>query len=238
MSKTSPTLFLLVRLLVWSSIRYLVLVESFSMHRQQKSIVLTRQLAKNNNSENDMTSIQKPKQYVPDGLTLEEYQRIREKEENERLKMNFGAFGPRFAQSARPPQGDWMLMRRLWTDGSVDRPTQFSDDKGENKGSIVVAIKMIILNYSAAFALSSFLVASISGFVQLLYHTTNRSLKKVLIAKAILSVLMITPLLDRFYLDPMNRFRLWSKRRTAMVTTGAVTILLLLLRAGKTILIG
>lgn len=54
--------------------------------------------------------------YVPDGLTPEEYIQIKKKEQEKLAKMDFGAFGPRFRKSA-PPEGDWLLMRSLWTNG-------------------------------------------------------------------------------------------------------------------------
>ena len=54
--------------------------------------------------------------YVPDGLTPEEYSQIKKREQEKMAKMDFGAFGPRFRKSA-PPEGDWLLMRSLWTNG-------------------------------------------------------------------------------------------------------------------------
>ena len=56
------------------------------------------------------------RQYVPDGLTPEEYSQIKKKEREKLAKMDFGAFGPRFRRDERPG-GDWFLMRSLWTSG-------------------------------------------------------------------------------------------------------------------------
>ena len=56
------------------------------------------------------------RQYVPDGLTPEEYSQIKKKEREKIAKMDFGAFGPRFRKDVRP-RGDWFLMSSLWTTG-------------------------------------------------------------------------------------------------------------------------
>lgn len=60
--------------------------------------------------------------YVPDGLTPEEYHKIRQKEQQEHAKKDFGAWGPRFRPQAGPPTGDFMVIpTSLWTTGQVDR---------------------------------------------------------------------------------------------------------------------
>lgn len=60
--------------------------------------------------------------YIPSGLSEDEYKTIKQKEEETRRKMNFGAWGPRFKQT-EVPDGDWMVMPRLWTNGFDTRPT-------------------------------------------------------------------------------------------------------------------
>ena len=40
--------------------------------------------------------------YVPDGLTAEEYEKIKAKEKAEKEKKTFGAWGPRFRRTAAP----------------------------------------------------------------------------------------------------------------------------------------
>lgn len=56
------------------------------------------------------------KPYVPDGLTDNEYAVIKKREAEEQREKNFAAFGPRWSRQTRP-DGDWMLMRSLWTSG-------------------------------------------------------------------------------------------------------------------------
>lgn len=72
--------------------------------------------------------------YVPDGLSPEEYRKIK-KEEAARLKnKNFGRFGPRFLKSNERPQGDWFLMPSLWTGGydSNSRSNRFMSSSNNN----------------------------------------------------------------------------------------------------------
>lgn len=59
--------------------------------------------------------------YVPDGLTLAEYQQIKQKEADQLAKKNFGAFGPRWKRQSSADGTDWMLMPNLWTTGTPAR---------------------------------------------------------------------------------------------------------------------
>lgn len=54
--------------------------------------------------------------YVPDGLTPEQYAKIKKEELDKKKKMDYGAWGPRFSKSGRP-DGDWMVIPSLWTSG-------------------------------------------------------------------------------------------------------------------------
>ena len=55
-------------------------------------------------------------EYVPSGLTREEYAALRERERREASKMDYGGWGPRFLKGDRP-DGDWMVVPSLWTGG-------------------------------------------------------------------------------------------------------------------------
>ena len=179
----------------------------------------------------DDNSVEQQKPYAPDGLTLEQYQKIKLEEEDARRKMNFGAWGPRFRQSARP-DGDWMLMRRLWTDGAIDRPTQGMG--GSRQRSSLMLIQKYVYQYLPAFAMSFFLIASIHGiFVSSLHDIlaiySSESLKKVL-TRVVLPLTVLSPLLNHLYLEPINRFFLWSKRRTVTITSSTIAFTLFMLR--------
>ena len=76
------------------------------------------QSASNNGGTNKRSawSAMNSKPYVPDGLTDNEYAVIKKREAEEQREKNFAAFGPRWSRQTRP-DGDWMLMRSLWTSG-------------------------------------------------------------------------------------------------------------------------
>ncbi|KAL7471154.1 hypothetical protein ACHAXS_011456 [Conticribra weissflogii] len=57
------------------------------------------------------------KSYVPDGLTEEEYRKIKELDLAKLQGKNFGAWGPRFKLVDGDPQGNWFSISSLWTTG-------------------------------------------------------------------------------------------------------------------------
>lgn len=71
------------------------------------------------------------KPYVPDGLTDNEYATIKKREAEQTKNKDFGAFGPRWSRSTRP-DGDWMLMRSLWTRGFDSNAPAIDSGDGRN----------------------------------------------------------------------------------------------------------
>lgn len=85
----------------------------------------------NNESTQDGSDNTNATPYVPSGLTLEEYTKIKQKEQEELSKKNFGMWGPRFSPTNKPPDGDWMLMPSLWTGGfDVDNNGNYNRNGG------------------------------------------------------------------------------------------------------------
>ena len=82
------------------------------------SIELSAQNANDQGGDNTNTSwgALNSKPYVPSGMTAAEFAAIKKRESDEQKSLNFGAFGPRWSRQSRP-DGDWMLMRSLWTRG-------------------------------------------------------------------------------------------------------------------------
>ena len=76
-------------------------------------------------------SAKNSKPYVPDGLTDDEYAAIKKREAEQRKNKDFGAFGPRWSRSTRP-DGDWMLMRSLWTRGFDSNAPAIDSGNGRN----------------------------------------------------------------------------------------------------------
>ena len=55
--------------------------------------------------------------YVPDGLTLEQYTKIKNDEQAKTRSKNFGAWGPRFKLVDGDPDSNWFNLPSLWTGG-------------------------------------------------------------------------------------------------------------------------
>ncbi len=55
--------------------------------------------------------------YVPDGLTLEQYAKIKNDELTKNRSKNFGAWGPRFQIVDGDPDSNWFNLPSLWTGG-------------------------------------------------------------------------------------------------------------------------
>jgi hypothetical protein len=185
-----------------------------------------------------------PSPYVPDGLTVEEYQSIKKKEKDKVSKMNFGAWGPRFAPSSQP-QGDWMSMRRLWTQGAVDGPT--ATENGIDLPRQTTRWRNCLQSWIPAILLSLVLIDAITTSVAM-WKATELTMKRALsmimfkttlfwrkklslttsvykwhVFRFLLANITLSSILQKCYFEPLNRYRLWSKRKT-LVTTSFATI--------------
>ena len=180
-------------------------------------------------------------QYIPSGMTLEEYNALKQKEALEESTKDYGAWGPRFARTGRP-DGDWMVLPQLWTMGAVDRPAGgVGGGKDPSRtplqrlrqqlpalilstvlwDSMITAFTM----YKAAaadwldmlvidFRLPIFLIANATKWKQVALIQFSR-----IHAVKALVVFLSAPLLDKYFLAKVNRYRLWSKRRTVTLST-------------------
>lgn len=201
----------------------------------RKRVVISQVgVAAKNNKQNHISNESSP--YVPSGMTLEEYQSLKRKEELEESKKNYGAWGPRFARTARP-EGDWMVLSRLWTHGAVDGPDS-SQAPSTGKGR---RLKENFVHYLPALVLSVVLMDSFLTAVTLYRSAAELTLPKLLlrglrlrflkwnVAKwslafckthciKMLAALVATPIIDKHYLTKVNRHKLWSKRKTVIVS--------------------
>jgi hypothetical protein len=190
------------------------------------------------NKQNKQNNNELPQPYVPSGMTLEEYQALKQKETLDESKKNYGAWGPRFARSSRP-EGDWMVLSRLWTHGAVIGPSQRMTVGGS---SISLATTRRILDMLPAFVLSIVLMDSLITATTLYRTATELTLRKIfftvlrlrlvqwnktkwtmMFAKIhvikTVAALFATPLIDTYFLARVHRYKLWSKRKTALVST-------------------
>ncbi|KAG7369702.1 hypothetical protein IV203_027448 [Nitzschia inconspicua] len=97
-----------------------------SIRRKRKSDGVTDD-SNNNNRSNPSSPpgyqfFQGDGSYVPDGLSREQYDKLKKEELDKEKNMKYGAWGPRFKQTDAP-DGDWMIMPNLWTAGRVNRPS-------------------------------------------------------------------------------------------------------------------
>lgn len=95
----------------------------------------------------------KVSQYVPDGLTLEEYNKIKQKEQKQQSKMNFGAWGPRF-QTTNAPGGNWFSVASLWTGGF--NPNADASVNGSTNADGKIGVAMWLRRYGVSYCMLLF----------------------------------------------------------------------------------
>mmetsp|Transcript_25275 Transcript_25275/g.31148 ORF Transcript_25275/g.31148 Transcript_25275/m.31148 type:complete len:262 (-) Transcript_25275:68-853(-) len=194
--------------------------------------------------------------YVPDGLTADEYAKIKKAELEKNESMNFAAWGPRFARSGRP-DGDWMVMSSLWTGGFNSNRSQNSDQLGRSTrsvengsksiyvGRIVYAVKkyaplyafaLLFLEMAASTAHFCKIIKPQSSFIAVTLHQMKAygTMKSVSLAvimratilKGFLAGLLIKPF--DLLIEECNRKLLWSPRKTMTLSSAVLTLLILL----------
>jgi len=208
-----------------------------SAHRQDNKwsgFTTTRLLAQIRNTNSDLF----PKagsQYVPSGLTAEEYAKIKDGERKKRNKMDFGAWGPRFSKSARP-EGDWMTMPSLWTNGFAITQESMGGDVGrfarsrefilQLLPSYLLSIILIESLCTAAYLMKSKIPAFSTLAVAILkLQKKNKAVvlvstnlfTRVVAIKASVGLLFLAP--ARMLMTRLNRRKLWSPRRTIVVSS-------------------
>lgn len=185
--------------------------------------------------------------YVPSGLSPEEYSRIKKQEEEKLKKMNFAAWGPRFKQSDAP-DGDWMVIPSLWTNGFNARSRVSNADSSSRKRIAALLLSETLYFLRSRFApfllawllvdtlfsaFSIFRLSSLTGrqAASLILRvptldfglTTASAIKKIAI-KTFTSAALV-PAASKT-LEKINRKRLWSNRRIILYSlAGSVSIL-------------
>ncbi|KAL3939479.1 MAG: hypothetical protein SGBAC_005808 [Bacillariaceae sp.] len=203
----------------------------------------------NNNNKNKNAPTSPATQYIPSGMTLKEYNQLKQTELDAESAKNYGAWGPRFARSSRP-NGDWMAMPQLWTQGAVDGPMLNTNNNTGKNGEpsrlqgfvqkIPALILATVLFDSVVTAVTMYKTATAEPWTRFdmirvavcrlspsfLINCSPIKWKqwalmnftKMHAAKAFV-VLLSAPFVDRYLLVPVNRYRLWSKRRTVTLST-------------------
>lgn len=90
--------------------------------------------------------------YVPDGLTEEQYNKIKSEELAKTQSMNFGAWGPRFKQVNGDPEfWNWFSSPTLWTGGFNSNSGNNNMTNGGEKNSITNLIRIYMRRYALAY---------------------------------------------------------------------------------------
>ena len=178
--------------------------------------------------------------YVPDGLSPEEYSKIK-KEEAARLKSkDYGRFGPRFLKASRPG-GDWFLNQSLWT-GGFDSNRRMSNNNNDGNESLFVRIKRFFQQWWPAMFLSYLVIdvgmtmeaASrtaqmkprqlISMFIKVFIWAKRQNMWlvwwKAQTVKCALTLALTNPV--QKYLDYAETKWKWSRRRTVVATSSVM----------------
>ena len=190
--------------------------------------------------------------YVPYGLTKEEYDKIKKNESEEKNKMNYGSWGPRFAKSERP-SGDWMVLPSLWT-GGFDSNQKLNDSLkyssreesnapkqkhfGGRAKEIAPAFALAIMFVEFIFTCMSIIgkrasLSLISGFVR--FNTSKAVLPmvsclKINGLKVLLASILLNPM--RAVIDRLNRRYLCSQRKIILYALVSMTVLVSSIFAG------
>ena len=152
---------------------------------------------------------QQQKSYVPDGLTEEQYRKIKNDELAKQQSMNFGMWGPRFKQTDGDPEfWNWFSSPTLWTGGfaSTNGKNNIGGSASNNNGNGDRRIANLLVLYLRRYALA-YLAMLLS--TQMLVKSLLPIGKKVLPAKWV-AVRILLPIVT---LKPLNMLASFAERR-------------------------
>lgn len=191
--------------------------------------------------------------YVPSGLSREQYDQLKKEEADEIRKMDFGSWGPRFKKGERP-DGDWMVMPSLWTNGFNSQPLGVDGMPAETPtlGFLRSQLPAFVLGYitlhtlfaASAIIRMSTLSVRTAALTMLRASLANsptfkwRALAKTCTTITFLSLFLIPTM--HGVLERINRRRLWGPQRTILSAAGAavgtLSVLSLAVAAIRTLL--
>ena len=150
---------------------------------------------------------QQQKSYVPDGLTEEQYRKIKNEELAKQQSMNFGMWGPRFKQTDGDPEfWNWFSSPTLWTGGfASNNGRNIGGASGNNNGNGDRTIANLLVLYLRRYALA-YLMMLLS--TQMLVKSLLP--KKVWSAKWVAAVRILLPIVT---LKPLNMVASFAERR-------------------------
>jgi hypothetical protein len=178
--------------------------------------------------------------YTPLGLTTKEYEKIKKDEAQKLKSMNFGAWGPRFKQDDAP-DGNWMVMPSLWTNGVNARWQPQQAPATKNTKRTVARLGAFLRKNGSGFVLG-YIVADAIATSFSMWRATDLTLRQALWmilkfdlfkrksfyivamlksqAAKVTAASALTPIMNEC-LERMNRRKLWSRRRSIVSVTAA-----------------
>ena len=108
-----------------------------------------------------------PKSYVPDGLTEEQYRKIKADELAKMQRLNFGAWGPRFKRVDGDPDSNWFNLPSLWTGGytpnASDKPQKNYETNVGIENKFAVYLRRYVVAYLLLLLSAQLLTKSLSA---------------------------------------------------------------------------
>ena len=160
--------------------------------------------------------------YVPEGLTQEEYMKIKSDEMAKQQNMNYGAWGPRFKLIDGDPDSNWFNLPSLWTSGFNSNPKGSTADLGNSSTALVkmiLTLRRVLIPYVTLLLSIHLLETSLSA--------KNLLRGKLMITKYNMMVKVLAPLLVMKPLDFLatKLFRSADKDRTTKLSIGIGLVL-------------
>jgi len=141
--------------------------------------------------------------YVPDGLTEEQYTKIKSEELAKSQSMNYGAWGPRFKQVSGDPEfWNWFSSPTLWTGGFNSNSANYNMANGREKSSIANLIRIYMRRYALAYMM---ILLSSQVLAKSVISVTKVWSTKYVVARILLPVVT---------LKPINMLALFAERRS------------------------
>ena len=131
--------------------------------------------------------------YVPDGLTEEQYNKIKSEELAKTQSMNYGAWGPRFKQVSGDPEfWNWFSSPTLWTGGFNSNSANYNDmaNGGENN-NIANLIRIYMRRYALAYMM---ILLSTQALAKSVISVTKVWSAKYVVARILLPIVTLKPI--------------------------------------------
>jgi hypothetical protein len=187
------------------------------------------------------------KPYVPDGLNEKEWTAIKRREAGELRRKDLGAYGPRWSRQNRPFDGDWMLTPSLWVRGFENSDPGVSGTHIDG-GALFRQFFLMLRTYAPSLCATYLIVVAASTCIRLTQMATGEGLglglrstagvasrmaasvaslrtqsvasSASLMASLIFGIRPINALLDL-----LNRKKLWSKERSAVLVAASTVLI-------------